>query len=380
MILKNGLILSFEEKKFIKRDIEISNGKILKIAEKIQGDNFIDCSQKFITPGLIDIHSHLGVSEESAGWVGDDCNEYEEASMPYLEALDAINPFDIAIPEALKGGVTTVCTGPGSDSVIGGLFTTISLKSNIADEMVIQRKACMKCSFGENPKNLGKNGGSPHTRMGTAYQFRKIFNEALEYKRKKENAKINNEFFLTDIGMENMLLVLDKKIPIQAHVHRADDICTAIRLAQEYDLKLILVHCTEGYLISNYLKNFNYPAIVGPNLSLRSKLETKNKTWKNAGILSKSGIKIALTTDHDVTPISALIVCAGLSVREGLDEIEAYKSITKYPAEIIGISHLKGDLKEGLDADIVIWDKEPLDIRAHVEQVFIEGSSVFSKK
>lgn len=379
MILKNANVLLFEKNGFVKMDLEIIDRKITRIEENILTENYIDCSNKFITPGLIDIHSHLGVCEEGAGWAGDDCNEYEEAIMPYLESIDAINPFDISIPNALKGGVTTVCTGPGSDSVIGGIFSTISLKSMITDEMIIQRKACMKCSFGENPKSLGKDGGTPHTRMGVAYQFRKAFDSAKEYKRKKELALKNNEYFVKDIGMENMLLVLNKEIPMQAHVHRADDICTALRLAQEYDIDLILAHCTEGHLIKDHLKKFNYPVILGPHLTLRNKVETKNKTWKTAGILAEAGLKVAITTDHDVTPIDALMMCVGLSVKEGLSEIEGYKAVTKNAAEIIGISHLKGDISVGLDADIVIWDREPLDIRSHVEKVFIEGSVVYEK-
>lgn len=378
MIIKNGLVLLFEEKGFIKKDIEIIGKKIVNIADNIDGDFIVDASEKYITPGFIDAHSHICISEEGNGDVGDDCNEYAEAIMPYLEAIDAINPFDIAIPSALKGGVTTVSTGPGSDSVIGGLFSNISFKSYIADEMIITRKASMKCSFGENPKSLGKNGGDPHTRLGIAYLFRKAFNQAIEYKRKKEEAKVKGSYFTEEIGMENMIKVLNKEIPLQVHAHRADDICTAIRLAQEYDLDLILVHCTEGHLIPEYLKKYKYPVILGPHLSLKTKVENMNKTFATAKILNDYGIKIAITTDHDVTPIWALPICAALSVKEGLPELEAYKAITKNPAEILGISHLKGEIKIGLDADIVIWDKEPLDCRAHVEKVLIEGKEMYS--
>ncbi|KDR95778.1 Imidazolonepropionase [Peptoclostridium litorale DSM 5388] len=375
MVIKNGFVLIFEEGGFVKKDIKIEGKKILEVSENIEAETYYDASGMYITPGLIDAHSHIGVSEEGAGSIGDDCNDYSDALMPYLEAIDAFNPYDIAITSAVKAGITTACTGPGSDSVVGGVFSTMKLWGNVADEMVITRKASVKCSFGENPKTAGLGHKS---RMGTAYILRKCLEDAIDYRHNKHEAMKANEYFKTDIGMENMLLVLDKKVPFQVHAHRADDICTAIRIAREYDVRLVLVHCTDGHLIVDYISKFDYPVILGPSLYPRSKSESLNRTFKTAAVLHKAGVKICITADHDVTPIYFLPVYAAQSVKEGLPEIEGLKAITKNAAEVLGIQDIKGEIKAGFDADIVVWDTHPFDYKSKAVKVWIEGQDVLA--
>lgn len=374
MIIKNGLVLLFDENDFVKKDIRVENGKIVEISDCINGtDEIIDADGMFITPGLIDAHSHICISEEGMGEIGDDCNDYSGALTPHLQTLDGIYPFDFAVKDSVKAGVTCACVCPGSDSVVGGVSCTIKLDGKVADEMVISKKTAMKCSFGENPKKAGHGFQS---RMGTAYTLRKCLDDAKEYIYNKNIALQNNEHFKTDIGMENMALVLEKKIPIHAHVHRSDDICTAIRIAQEYDLDMVLVHCTDGIAISDYLAKFNYPVIVGPTITPRSKQETLSKTFETAGILHKAGLKVCITADHDVTPLYYLPVFASLAVRAGLDVIEGLKAVTKNPAEVLGINNQKGELKVGLDADIVIWEKHPFAYDTKVAYVLLEGKQL----
>lgn len=379
MLIKNGQVLLFEENGFLKRDLRIRDGKIREIAETLtpeSGEEVIDADGKYITPGLIDAHSHICVSEEGMGAIGDDCNDYSDAVMPYLDTLDAINPFDLAVKSAVEAGVTAACTCPGSDSVIGGMCSVISLSGTVAEDMLLKGKAAVKCSFGENPKNAGYSFKS---RMGNAWLLRKCIEDALEYRYHKEEALKAGSYFRTDIGMENMIPLLDRKIPLHAHVHRADDVCTAVRIAREYDLRLVLVHCTDGVSVLDYLKQFDYPVILGPTINPRSKLECMAKRFETAGIMSEAGMKVCLTADHDVTPIYYLPVYGAQAVKAGLSELEGLKAITKNPAEVLGIDDRKGELKEGKDADLVIWSGRPFAFDTKAETVFIMGKKAAGK-
>lgn len=373
MLIKNGKVLLFEKNGFVKRDLRVKDGKIQEIGENLipaQGEEIFDAEGKYVTPGLIDAHSHICVSEEGMGAIGDDCNDYSDALMPYLDTLDAINPFDLAVKSAVEAGVTAACTCPGSDSVIGGMCSVISLTGTVAEDMLLKGKAAVKCSFGENPKNAGYGFKS---RMGNAWLLRKCIEDALEYRHHKEEAEKSGFYFRTDIGMENMLPLLNREIPLHAHVHRADDICTAIRIAREYNLRLVLVHCTDGASILDYLKQFDYPVILGPTINPRSKLECMAKRFETAGIMSRAGIKVCLTADHDVTPIYYLPVYGAQAVKAGLDEVEGLKALTRNPAEVLGIDDRKGEIKEGKDADLVIWSGRPFDSCTKAETVFIMG-------
>lgn len=373
MLIKNGNVLLFEENGFVKRDLRVRDGKIQEIGENLapeQGEELLEAEGKYVTPGLIDAHSHICVSEEGMGAIGDDCNDYSDALMPYLDTLDAINPFDLAVKSAVEAGVTAACTCPGSDSVIGGMCSVISLTGTVAEDMLLKGKAAVKCSFGENPKNAGYGFKS---RMGNAWLLRKCIEDALEYRHHKEEAEKSGSYFRTDIGMENMLPLLNREIPLHAHVHRADDICTAIRIAREYNLRLVLVHCTDGVSVLDYLKQFDYPVILGPTINPRSKLECMAKRFETAGIMSRAGIKVCLTADHDVTPIYYLPVYGAQAVKAGLDEVEGLKALTRNPAEVLGIGGRKGEIKEGKDADLVIWSGRPFDSCTKAETVFIMG-------
>ena len=373
MLIKNGKVLLFEENGFVKRDLRVKDGKIQEIGEGLspeQGEELLDAEGKYVTPGLIDAHSHICVSEEGMGAIGDDCNDYSDALMPYLDTLDAINPFDLAVKSAVEAGVTAACTCPGSDSVIGGMCSVISLTGTVAEDMLLKGKAAVKCSFGENPKNAGYGFKS---RMGNAWLLRKCIEDALEDRHHKEEAEKSGSYFRTDIGMENMLPLLNREIPLHAHVHRADDICTAIRIAREYNLRLVLVHCTDGVSVLDYLKQFDYPVILGPTINPRSKLECMAKRFETAGIMSRAGIKVCLTADHDVTPIYYLPVYGAQAVKAGLDEVEGLKALTRNPAEVLGIGGRKGEIKEGKDADLVIWSGRPFDSCTKAETVFIMG-------
>ncbi len=327
-------------------------------------------SGRYITPGLIDSHSHICISEEGGGDEGDDCCVYSGTATPELEVLDGLYPFDRAVADCVKAGVTTTCVAPGSDGVMGGCAATIKLMGSRADEMIVTRKAAIKCSVGENPK---KAAYSFCSRMGVGYQLRKCFDDAIDYLARKEAAEKKGDYFRTNPGMENILLVLDKKIPVHMHAHRSDDICTAVRIAQEYGFDMVLIHGTDSIAIVDYLAQFSYPVVTDPLMNSRSKPETAHKTYATPGILAKAGIKVSICSDHDVTPMYFLPVYVAMAVKYGMEEIDALKAVTINPAETLRIADRKGELAAGKDADIVVWNGHPLDFRTITERVYIEG-------
>ena len=354
-------------------DIRIENTKITEVDFNIspkENEEVIDAAGKYITPGFIDAHSHICISEEGMGEVGDDCCDYSDAITPQLEVLDGLYPFDRAVERSVRAGVTCACVCPGSDGVIGGVASVIRLTGKIADEMIVTRKAAVKGSLGENPK-AAKHGFA--SRMGTAYHLRKCLEDTKEYLFEKEEAEKNGDHFRCDPGKENMAMVLRKEIPLHIHAHRSDDICTAIRIAKEYDIRIVIVHCTDGIDIAEHIAASGFPAIVGPSMNPCSKQEVWNKSFETAGILNRAGVKVCITADHDVTPLYYLPIYAAMAVRFGMDDAEALRAVTSYPAEILGIDDRKGALVSGKDADLVIWSHHPFDIHAKAEHVFIEG-------
>lgn len=360
--------------------IFVARGKIKAVGKDIiapEGTEQIDLGGRNVLPGFIDAHSHLGMHEECIGAVGDDTNESTDPLTPQLRAIDAINPLEDGFTEALAGGVTVVAAGPGSANVIGGTFAAIKTFGRCVDEMVIKEPVAMKCAFGENPKRVyGKENKLPSTRMGTAALLRQALSEAQDYAKKKTLARASATL-APNPKAEALIQVLEKQIPLKVHAHRADDILTAIRIAKEFDINITIDHCTEGELIADILYREDFPVIIGPSLTSRSKVELANRSFKTAVVLNKKGVKTALTTDHPVTPIQHLIVCAALAIREGMSQAEALKSITLYPAQILGIERLVGSIEMDKDADFVIFDGDPFDVRSRVFATYIEGRKVF---
>ncbi len=349
------------------------------IDEAENKDNIVlDVKGAWVLPGLIDAHSHIGIFEEKKGKVGDSSNETTEPITPYIKALDAINPMDSAFHSAIKTGVTSVMVGPGSSNVVGGQFVFIKTNGRCIDNMVVMEPAAMKVAFGENPKtNYGDNNQMPSSRMTIASMLREELFEAKQYAENKKAALESGDSFEEDFEKECWLPVLNKDIPLKAHVHRADDILTAIRIAKLFDLNLTLDHCTEGHLIADEIKRSGFPAIVGPSLSSRNKTETQFMDFKTAGILHKAGIKVAITTDHPVTLIQSLPICAGIAAKEGLGIDEGLRAITINAAEICNVASRVGSLEPGKDADIAIFSGNPMEVFTNCLYTIIDGEIVY---
>lgn len=384
LLIKNGKILTMANKNYEKGCVLVDNGKIVEVSEKIEETSdmeVIDAKGYVVMPGIIEAHCHIGISEEDKGFEGEDCNEMTDPVTPQLRALDAINPMDTSFDDAVKAGVTGVMTGPGSANVIGGQFVFMKTSGKCIDDMVVKEPAAMKIAFGENPKRVyNSKGKMPSTRMGTAALLREALTKAKFYKAKKEKALKAGELFEEDFKLEALIPVIERKIPLKAHAHRADDILTAIRIAKEFNVKMTLDHCSEGQFITEQIKETGFPALIGPTLTSRSKIEIKNKTFKTPGILAKAGIKVAIITDHPVVPIGYLPICAGFAAKEGLGIEEAYKAITINSAEICNVSDRVGSLEVGKDADIAIFTGNPMEVFTETKYTIINGEVVYAAK
>ncbi|CEH35928.1 amidohydrolase [Romboutsia lituseburensis] len=384
IFIKNGTINTITNG-IVEEDIIIENGKIVAIGKNLDVPSdaqVIDADGKFVFPGFIDAHTHLGLWEDGMGFEGADGNEETDPITPHLNPIDGINPMDNTFKEAVQGGITAVCTTPGSANVMGGQCIAIKTFGRRIDKMVIKNPVASKIAFGENPKSCyGRDEKMPQTRMAIASLLRENLKKAEEYLDEMDLYMEHEDHDKPeyDIRMESLLPVLKREVPFKVHAHRADDIFTAIRIAKEFDLKLTLDHCTEGHLIVEDLVEEGYPVIVGPSLTEKSKIELRNLTFDTAGILSNAGLDICLMTDHPVIPVQYLPLCAGIAVKHGMKKEKALEAITINPAKTLGIDDAVGSIEVGKDADIVIWDGCPLEIQSNVLHTIIDGKLVYNR-
>lgn len=381
LYITGGKILTMAGRVYENGTIGIQNGKIAEIKEGSIHNagcncqkNIINVDGAWVMPGLIEAHCHVGISEEKKGMEGDDCNENVNPITPYLRAIDAINTMDAGFSDAVRAGITSAMIGPGSSNVVGGQFAFIKLFGRCIDDLIVKAPAAMKVAFGENPKvNYSGMGKSPSTRMAIAGMLREELFHAREYlKKKKENRN-----FEPDFRMEPWEAVFNGEIPLKAHVHRVDDIFTAVRIAKEFGLRMTLDHCSEGHLVADRLAQEGFPAIVGPDLSSRSKIEVQNVAFKTVGILQKAGMLTAITTDHPVSLIQSLPICAGMAVKAGLPMEEGLKAITINPAKICGVADRVGSLEVGKDADIAVFNGNPMEVFTRTLYTIIDGRIVY---
>lgn len=382
MIIKNGTLFDAVNPTPYTADIAVRSGKIAAIGENLTvepGEEILDANGKNIYPGLIDAHSHLGLDNYGMGWEGQDYNEMGDILSPQLRGLDGFNPQDRAIRMALEGGVTCVGTGPGSANVLGGTFFAVKTSGNCVDRMVLRDAVAMKCAFGENPKRCYRDKGNS-ARMTTAARLREMLFKAKEYAAAKDAAADDpSKAPKFDMKLEAMLPVIRGEMPLKAHAHRADDICTAIRIAKEFGVKMTLEHCTEGHLIPDEVKASGFPTAVGPTLTNASKIELTNKSFETPGILDRAGVPVSIITDAPVIPQHYLSLCAGLAVKAGMDPFSALKAITIHPARHLGVADRVGSLEVGKDADIVITDGCIMESGTAVLTVLLDGEIVVNR-
>lgn len=395
MDIINGLVHTMGEQGVIKHGaVRVENGKIAWVGTMGQwrerrhaesknreldgSDQVLDAGGGWVMPGIIEAHCHMGITEEKKGMEGDDCNETVNPVTPWLRAIDAINSMDAAFDDAVRAGITAAMIGPGSSNVVGGQFALVKTRGRRIDDIIVKAPAAMKVAFGENPKvNYSGQGKSPSTRMAIAGMLRRELFEAQNYWEQKQKAREKGEDFQEDFTRECWIPVLRREIPLKAHVHRVDDIFTAIRIAREFGLNMTLDHCSEGHLIAEELAKEGYPAIVGPDLTSRNKIEVQNVAFKTAGVLARAGVLVAITTDHPVSQIQSLPLCAGMAVKSGLPMEEGLRAITINAARICGVSDRMGSLEPGKDADISIFSGNPMEVFTRTLYTIIDGRVVY---
>jgi len=377
----------------------LTDGKIAAVAgpdfTPPPGAEIVDANGKWVLPGFIDAHAHLGVSEEGTGWAGADTNELTGPVQAQVRALDAINPAEEGFRDAIAGGVLAVNINPGSGNPIGGQTVAIRCWGRTVDDMVLREPAGLKSALGENPKRVyGEKKETPATRLGTAAVIRSAFVEASNYIAKQDfeknqlaggsggsspraNGAERTGPTPRDLKLEALARVLRREIPWRQHCHRADDIATAMRIAAEFGYDLVIDHGTEAYLLADKIAAAGIPVVIGPLLTSRSKVELRNRSLANPGRLAAAGVTIAITTDHPVVPIHFLIHQVTLAVKEGLDRETALRAVTINPARIIGVADRLGSLTAGKDADLVVWSGDPLDVMSRAEAAYIGGVEVY---
>lgn len=380
-LIKNAEIITMTGENY-KNGCILFDEKILYIGEELpqDADEIIDADGKIVTPGLIDAHCHVGMFEDSLGFEGDDGNEDSDPVMPHLRAIDGINPFDRGFADAYNAGVTAVVTGPGSANPVGGQFAAVKTYGICVDDMIIKAPAAMKMALGENPKCVyNEKEEAPVTRMGTMALIRELFIKSQEYLRQLEEYEENsedNEKPDFDMKLEAMIPVLRREIPVKIHAHRADDICSAIRIGKEFNVDITIEHCSDGDAVAPILEREQLPVMLGPTLSDRSKPELRNLTFDTYKNLSDRGLDVAIITDHPEITIENLPLCAAMAVKHGMDEKKALEAITITAAKNCRIDDKIGSLAVGKDADIAVFTDLPTRFDAVCAMTFIDGKRV----
>lgn len=368
--IENGAVIYDDKIRYVGRD----NGEF-EVSEEL------DLEGRCLFPGLIDAHSHLGMFEDSLGFEGDDGNEETDPVTPHMRAQDAVNPQDRGFSDAVTAGITTVLTGPGSANPISGQFVAMKTHGVCVDDMLIKAPAAMKLSLGENPKSVyHQKAQMPATRMGTMALIREALKKAEEYMKSLEEYEKNPEECDKpeyDIKCESLIPVLKKEIPVKIHAHRADDICSAIRIKKEFGLWVTIEHCTDGITVCEILKREGIPVNLGPTLCDRSKPELKSSSFLTYRTLSDMGIPVAIITDHPEITIENLPLCAALAVENGMKKEYALSALTLTAAKNCGISDRVGSIEVGKDADFAVFDKAPCEFGSHALMTIIDGKTVY---
>jgi imidazolonepropionase-like amidohydrolase len=370
-LIKKAKVYPITSSELEQGDVLIENGKIIAVEPFIEPSSemeIIDAENLHLLPGFIDVHTHLGLYDEGTGWAGNDANETHEVLTPHIRAIDGCHPLDIAFKDAVRYGVTTAHIMPGSANVIGGTTSVIKTHGHDIRQMIIKETAGLKIALGENPKRIhsGRHNDSI-TRMGIMGMLREAFYQAM------------GSAYQDNLRVAPIAAALKREIPVRIHAHRADDILSAIRFAEEFNLDYRIEHCTEGHLIAESLKDLNLKVSVGPTLTRKSKIELKNKTWDTYRILSENNVEVSITTDHPYVPIQYLNVCAAIAVREGLSEKKALEGITIAPARNLGIANRVGSIEPGKDADLSLWTEHPFHFSATPVMTMIDGEIIYKK-
>lgn len=381
MLYTNATILTMEGRNFESGYLQTEDRRIAAVGpmKDCPEGEAEDLSGKTVVPGFIDSHCHLGLWEGGLGFEGDDTNEDTDPVCPHIRALDGINPMDGYFEEALRGGITTAVVSPGSANPIGGEICAIKTGGKRIDSMLVKSPLGIKLALGENPKmSYHPKTQAPVTRMATAALIREQLWKARRYMEDLQLAQEDEERDAPeyDAKCEALLPLLRGEIQAHIHAHKAADIFTGIRIAEEFGLDYVIIHGTEAHLVSEILSELNARVICGPLICARSKPELMNQSIQNCAKLMADGIQAAICTDHPEVPIGFLKLSARVSVENGLDQNKALEALTILPARICRLDDRIGSLKAGKDADFLVFDGNPMDSGREPEQVYLMGKRV----
>lgn len=355
----------------------VQGGKILAVGEagKVaipEGAEVHDVSGKVLMPGLIDSHSHIG-----SGTGGDGSGPIQ----PDARVLDSLDARDASIQKARAGGITSVNVMPGSGHLISGQTLYLKLReARTIDDLLI------KLPDGSNAGGLKMANGTnsikaapfPGTRAKSAALVREQYIKAQEYRDKIARAKGDPEKLPPrDLGLEELVEVLDGKRIVQNHTHRHDDILTVLRLQKEFGFKVVLHHVSEGWKVADEIAAAHVACSVIMVDSPGGKLETRDADWRTPAILEKAGVLVGFHTDDPICDSRRFLRSAGLAVRAGMTRKGALEGVTIANAKILGLDGRTGSLEAGKDADFILLSADPLSVYTHVEQTWVEGKKVF---
>lgn len=387
--ITNGKVVTITNGVLENATVLVEDGKIAAVGAEVEvpeDAKVVDAAGKWVTPGLIDAHSHIGLWGEPNVPMVMDFNEMSDPITAEVRGMDSINPQDPAFELVRKNGVTSVYTGPGSANIIGGTGVAIKLRGRTVEEMIYPGTEGMKMALGENPKRVyGSRKKAPMTRMGNAAALRGALVKAQNYlnkiERAKAEAKDGEEPKLPerDLQLEMIGKVLKREMRARIHCHRADDIITAIRVAEEFNLEYSLEHCTEGYKVADIIAEKGATAVVGPLLMGPAKQELWEVKLETPALLVDAGVNVCIQTDV-AGGTRWLPVHVGIAMRHGLSEEDAFKCVTMNPAEFLGISDKVGSIEPGKDADIVVWDGHPFCNLTSCVMTMIDGEVIFEKE
>ena len=386
-LIKNCNLWTMAEENNITADILIEGSKIKAIGTFNEQDYpeaiIIDAKNQFVMPGIVDPHCHIGIDQSTIGWAGNDTNEITNPVTPELKGIDGIKACDEAFETALKGGVTTVCTGPGSANIIGGTFCALKTFGKTVEDKCMVAELAMKMALGENPKRCYQDKNIK-TRMASAAILRDALTQAKMYKETwdkyekdiQEGKDANKPAY--NAKWHSLKRVFEGML-VKIHAHQEDDILTACRISKEFGINSTIDHCTSGWTIPEKLKEYNKKVILGPTLGEKSKYELKDKSFESGKIMYENGIPFGIMTDHPVLPLEYSRTQLAIFVAHGLPYLEGLKAITINAAKTVGIDNQVGSIEIGKDADIVIYDGDPLHYMTKVKTVLVRGNIAYTE-
>ena len=376
MVIINGIVYTMKDRDIYENGyVRFDGGVITQVGAMADyvpesGEEVFDARGGYVMPGFIDAHTHIGICIETINVAAEFVNEMTDPNTADIRAIDGFYPFDRSIPKARRAGVTTAMICPGSANCFGGQIAAVKLNGTRVEDMILRAPVAMKMATGDNVRTTyGPQNKRPMTRMGIAGVMRDAFRKTIDYMEKKDRG----EHPAWDAKCEALIPVVRHELPIHVHAHRSDDIYTAMRVAREFGIEITVIHSTDGVITGPDMAKEGVCAIVGPTMYSSTKQETENLSFETPAAMAAAGVKIALTTDHDVIPLEYLPICAALAVREGLDRYEALKAITINPAQICHIDDRVGSIEVGKDADICVFTGDPFDIMSKTKAVYISG-------